>query len=1093
MSITEVFVSRANNSFLFSISSLALLIANFALLSCNSKITVTTLTGKRSGATPTELGWLEASPHTKAVVTAAWKVANSSVVVNQKIQFYNDASCQTVTGSSIDLKSKDTATYEFAGIDGATYTYKLLAIDSAEAEHESACSSAMAIEIPKEPSDSTAPAVISVSSSLANGAYTQGSVIPISVTMSEIVVVTGTPQLTLETGSTDAVVNYSSGSGTSTLLFNYTVASGHESLDLDYVSTSSLMLNSGSIKDLAGNAAVLILASPNAQQSLAANKAFTIDTAQPTISPIANQATSVSSSTSPIAFTIADSNSTLACNDTYLDISTSNHSLVLASSVVWGGSYPSCTAVISPITGAVGNVSLTITVNDAAGNNSNTVFELAITSTLVLGQSSTMVNLVAQRGFSSPQSLAIAGGKLFLADFGNSRVLVWNSLPASTDTPADFVLGQPNTAISAINTGGLSAASMSGPAGVFSDGTRLFVADSGNNRVLVWNTLPASSGQAADFVLGQPNVTSNTANNGGVSGSSLSNPEGIWSNGTKLYVTDRYNNRVLVWNTMPTTTGQTADIALGQANLTSSGSGVTASTMNLPKSVFSDGTKLFVCDSSNIRVLVWNAIPTASGQAASFALGQVNLTSSTVNSGNSTVTGSTMYLPAQVYTYGGKLFVTDSANHRVLVWNTLPTGSGEAASFAIGQPNLTSNTYNNGGVLATSLAYPHGIISDGTKLYVSDANNSRVLIWSTMPTTSGQAADHVLGQQNFANAEYGGVTASNLQSPTSVFSDGTRLFVADRRNHRVLVWNSLPTSSGQPADFALGQPNLTSKTFNNGGRSGSTMFFPTAVYSDGTKLFVSDSLNYRVLIWNSMPTASGTSADLVLGQSDLTTDTGGGSSATQIGLPVGIAVCGTKLIVGDMYNNRVLIWNTVPTSTRQAANIALGQANLTANTANAGGLSANSLNFPTYVACSGTKLFVTDSGNQRVLVWNTIPTASGQAASFALGQPNMTSNTINNGGISASTMSGPSQVHSDGTRLIVADGNNNRVLVWSAIPTSNGQAATSVYGQTSFVTSTVNTPSLTQSTLQGATGAFSNGVSLFIVDSNNHRVLVTPW
>ena len=51
---------------------------------------------------------------------------------------------------------------------------------------------------------------------------------------------TGTLQLTLETGSSDAVVDYTSGSGSNTLTFNYTVQSGDTSSDLDYTSTSAL-------------------------------------------------------------------------------------------------------------------------------------------------------------------------------------------------------------------------------------------------------------------------------------------------------------------------------------------------------------------------------------------------------------------------------------------------------------------------------------------------------------------------------------------------------------------------------------------------------------------------------------------------------------------------------------------------------------------------------------------------------------------------------------------------------------------------------------------------------------------------------------
>ena len=99
--------------------------------------------------------------------------------------------------------------------------------------------------------DGVVPTVTNVTSTTSDGTLKVGDVAAITVTFSEAVTVSGTPQLTLETGSSDAVVNYTSGSGGTTLTFNYTVASGHVSNDLDYASTSALALNSGTIKDAA--------------------------------------------------------------------------------------------------------------------------------------------------------------------------------------------------------------------------------------------------------------------------------------------------------------------------------------------------------------------------------------------------------------------------------------------------------------------------------------------------------------------------------------------------------------------------------------------------------------------------------------------------------------------------------------------------------------------------------------------------------------------------------------------------------------------------------------------------------------------------
>ncbi|MCX7633350.1 MAG: hypothetical protein N2Z22_08470, partial [Turneriella sp.] len=134
--------------------------------------------------------------------------------------------------------------------------------------------------------DTTAPTVTLVTSPNPDAIYPAGQTILIHVLFSEPVNVTGTPQITLETGTNDAVVNYSSGSGTNTLVFSYTVAAGHTSLDLDYVSTSALVLNGGTIRDAAGNNAVLTLPNPGATGSLSANKEIKVDAIVPTISHV---------------------------------------------------------------------------------------------------------------------------------------------------------------------------------------------------------------------------------------------------------------------------------------------------------------------------------------------------------------------------------------------------------------------------------------------------------------------------------------------------------------------------------------------------------------------------------------------------------------------------------------------------------------------------------------------------------------------------------------------------------------------------------------------------------------------------------------
>ena len=103
--------------------------------------------------------------------------------------------------------------------------------------------------------DAKGPVIQSVSSG--DQTYGTGELISFTVTFDETVDVIGTPKLTFDVGSTSRSVDYVSGSGGKTLTFNYTVASGDS--DADGIEAKSISLNSGTIKDKAGNAADLTM------------------------------------------------------------------------------------------------------------------------------------------------------------------------------------------------------------------------------------------------------------------------------------------------------------------------------------------------------------------------------------------------------------------------------------------------------------------------------------------------------------------------------------------------------------------------------------------------------------------------------------------------------------------------------------------------------------------------------------------------------------------------------------------------------------------------------------------------------------------
>ena len=151
---------------------------------------------------------------------------------------------------------------------------------------------------------------------------------------------------------------------------------------------------------------------------------------------------------------------------------------------------------------------------------------------------------------------------------------------------------------------------------VSSDGTRLFVTDLGANRVLIWNSIPTANNAAADVVIGQPDMSSSTANNtsllcasnGVVSSTdstptypgrcekSLSFPRYALSDGQRLYIADGGNDRVLIYSNIPTGNTPAADYVLGQPDFITYSPGDNADEIQTPTSLAWDGSNLYVAD-----------------------------------------------------------------------------------------------------------------------------------------------------------------------------------------------------------------------------------------------------------------------------------------------------------------------------------------------------------------------------------------------------------------------------------------------------------------------------------------------------------------
>lgn len=156
------------------------------------------------------------------------------------------------------------------------------------------------------------------------------------------------------------------------------------------------------------------------------------------------------------------------------------------------------------------------------------------------------------------------------------------------------------------------------------------------------------------------------------------------------------------------TTNMNASVVVGQQNFTSGsanqGGSTGASTLNMPYSGYTDGTKFFVADNANNRVLIYNSIPTSNTPSANVVIGQTNFTNNSANQGGS-ADANTLSAASDVLVVGGKLLVVDPGNNRILVFNSIPTSNNASANVVIGQPNMTTVST---GTTASKLSGPWG-------------------------------------------------------------------------------------------------------------------------------------------------------------------------------------------------------------------------------------------------------------------------------------------------------------------------------------------------------------------------------------------------
>ncbi len=772
------------------------------------------------------------------------------------------------------------------------------------------------------------------------------------------------------------------------------------------------------------------------------------------------------------------------------------------------------------------------------------------TADQVYGQSGSFTSNTANNGgvtansLNTPQSVMTDGsGGIYIADTPNSRVLHF----AQGSTTADRVYGQGGSFTSnTANKGGISANSLFNPEGFATDANGgLYVADDPNHRVLHF---PQGS-TTADQVYGQGGAfTSNTANNGGVSASSLSRPFAVAVDAAGgIYVPEFGNNRVLHFPQGSTI----ADRVYGQGgSFTSNGSGLSATALTSPAAVALDSSGgLYVGEWSNSHVLHFpspnstapgaptiGTVTFGNGQATvSFTVpasnGGAAITVYTVTStpGNITATGTTSPIivtgltNGTAYTFAvtatssvgtsptsavstavtpatvpgapviGTATVGAAGTDQATVSFTAPASNGGSAITGYTVTSAPAGgTDSNAGTTALShmvtgltngTAYTFTVKATniaGTSAASAASNSVTIALLTTADRVYGQGGVFTTGTVN-----KNGISATSSYYPFSTGTDSSGgLYVADWSNNRVLHYPSGSTT----ADRVYGQGGVfTTNTANKTAISANSLSSPGSVAEDSSGgVYITDYGNNRVLHY---PSGS-TTADRVYGQGgSFTTVTAntGGISATSIRGPFGVAVDSSGgIFVGDHTNNRVLHYPSGSTTADQV----YGQSgSFTTATPNKGGLSADSLNYPEGVAVDGSGgLYVADFTNNRVLHYPSGSTTAdqvyGQGGSF-------TSGIANNSGISANSLSSPQGVMPDSSGgLYVTDDSNNRVLHYPYGSTM----ADRVYGQGgAFTSGTLNNGGITANSLSiPGPGSVDSSGGLYVADWNNNRVLHFP-
>jgi DNA-binding beta-propeller fold protein YncE len=595
-------------------------------------------------------------------------------------------------------------------------------------------------------------------------------------------------------------------------------------------------------------------------------------------------------------------------------------------------------------------------------------------------------------------------------------------------------------------TGG--AASFNAPLASVSDGTNLYIADSANNTI---RKVVIATGVVT--TLAGSSVISTVPIDGTGTAATFNAPSGITISPdfSNLYVADTGNHsirRISLPSVVVTTLAGT-----GVAGYTSSGLGNVA-TFNNPSGITTDGTNLYIADTTNrrIREIAASGVGVTLANMAS-STAAVTTLAGTGGSGTTegAATNAKFNSPLGITTDGLNLYVADTFNHRIR--KIAPTGA---------LSGITSAT-----ATVSTLAGPSGGVAGG-----------------------GSGSNEGTG------------TGAQFNLPTSIITDGVNIYVADNGNNKIrqvvisggVIGATTSLTGAANTAGAIGYMDGTASTAMFGIQAPNAGLYGVSISPNGKSLFVMDTDNNiirQITADNAATLSSMTSATVttLAGVSPYNNPTDGTGLAARLGKSQYSTSDGTNLYVTECGPNAAVIRKVV---------IATGVATTLAGSAVSvtpadGTGTAASFQCPQGITTDGTNLYVTDSVNNTVRMIS----ASGVGATLsAMTSANAVVTTL----VGTGTLSAPYGITTDGINLYVADSGNNTVR---KIAASGVGATLSNLTSASAVVTSITTASLTGDFAEGVPaaaasftapyGITTNGKSLFVADRGNNKIrMIAP-